>query len=215
MAITFKNFTETPPGLYWYRVPDTGQRIPPTDGFYAFNDLEEAVAKHYRANAKVVPSDLRQQLIDQMCQHLPDGWCRDGNRILSLGVSLQNEFNRILQGTTTLVSWWLTGRQKVEPAEAERRASICSKCVFNQPIVGCSACNSNALQGLVNQVVGSHPTTVDATLNACQICGCSLRAKVWLPLDLLVKHMPEAQRAQFPPAHNSFPGCWLRAESTT
>lgn len=210
MALTFKNFTDVPPGMYWF-LTETGQRVPPSEqGYYGFNDLEEAVARHYRANAKVVPNDLRQRIIDQMCQHLPDGWCRDGNRLISYGVNFQNEFNRVLQGTTTLVDWFLHGRQRVEQSEANTRAATCATCIFNQPVVGCTSCNLKTVQALVSQVAGGRTTPHDAALHACQICGCDLKAKVHLPLEVLQRHIPEKQASQYPPAHDAFPGCWLR-----
>lgn len=212
MSLEVRNYTETPPGLWRYRVPETGIWV---KDFYAYNDLEAEVLRHYKANGKGAPSGLRQSIIDQMCQQLPEGWCHDGNRWLAIGQRFAAEFQRVLTGTTTLVDWWINaGRQRVSQEEADRRAEICSTCIFNQLPQGCTACNGKALRDLANQIVGGSATAFDSTLQACQICGCELRAKVWLPLDVLQRHIPAAQLAQFPPPNGAYKGCWLRDEVT-
>src|SRR2546429_180728 len=106
MAVSLNNPTMTPPGLFRYRVPETGQMI---KEFYAYNDLEDAVVKHYRANKLAVPSDLRQLIIDQLCAQLPQGWCKDGTKgFVGFVRGLVAEFQRILMGTTTLADWLIS-----------------------------------------------------------------------------------------------------------
>lgn len=214
MSITIKNYHETPPGQWRYRIPDIADaRVAFVSGFNSYDELEKEVTNRYRANAKTVPADLRQQIVEQMCQQLPEGWCRDGTRRLGVGARLLAEFTRVLQGTTTLLNWWIEGhREKVPLDEATRRAGVCSRCTFNQPAQGCTTCNLPALQALVRQVVGGIPTPLDGALQSCTICGCDLKAKVHLPLAVLQKHLSAEQVAQFPPAHNDWPGCWLRKD---
>lgn len=210
MSATINNWNTTPPGMWRFKVAQTGHWL---RDFYAYNDLEDAARAYYKANALPFPSDFRQQLVDQMCDTLPPGWCKNGGRLADVGAAFSHEFQRVLQGTATLVNWFLAGREKVPSVEAERRAIICATCIFNRAPQGCTACNVGAVTKLVQQVVGGVPTSQDAKLLACQICGCDLKAKVWLPLAVLQRHIPAKQQEQFPPAYRGFAGCWLREPS--
>lgn len=213
MGCTIRNMNETPPGRWRHRIEGIAGPQAWVSEFYAYNDLEEEVVKRYRANGKEVPSDLRQRIIDQMCQQLPDNWCQCGDRT-QYSMWFRNavhEFARVFQGTATLVDWFVAGnREKVSPDVAEYRADRCSTCVFNQPPQGCTTCNQKSLRSKVNEIVGGSATKYDLALNACAICGCELKAKIWLPKEILLRHMSEQQIAQLPPAHNGFKGCWLK-----
>lgn len=215
---TILNWNMTPPGLWRYRIE--GIKDPEAamvKGYYAYNDLEAEVIRRLNSNHLPVPPDLRQSIVDQLCATLPEGWCSDGSILSRLGATVSHEFARVLQGTTTLLDWWIgDNRAKVSPVEADRRASICSGCSFNAPVAGCTNCNKGAISSLAQKIVGGQPTAHDASLAACAICGCDLKAKVWIPMATLQRHLTASQLAQFPPAHNGFPGCWLRpTESAT
>lgn len=202
------NFQTTPPGMWRYRVPETGRWI---KEFYAYNDLEAEIVKHYKANSLTAPADLRQRIVEQMCEQLPPGWCKDGSGLIGFVRGLLHEFQRVLQGTSTLVDWWIKGgKQRVSDAEVIRRTEICGKCIFNQPPVGCTACNIAALNKVVESAMGIDRLPSDSQLESCQVCGCTLRPKTRMPLDILLRHITEKQLAQFPPAHDNWPGCWLR-----
>lgn len=213
MALTFNNPNVTPPGLYRYRIPElTGPAAMVTD-FYAYNDLENEVVARYKRNGKPVPSDLRQQITDQLCQQLPPGWCRDGTGLFGWAKQLLHEFQRILQGTITLADFWIReGKKRVSTEEIIRRSAICQGCAFNQPPTGCATCSMGALNRIVEAAVGGDRLPSDAGLEACAVCGCSLKVKSRLPLDVLQRHLTNEQKLQFPPAHGTFPGCWLREQ---
>lgn len=72
----------------------------------------------------------------------------------------------------------LTNRSLVAPAEAHRRAAICSNCPMREPILSCSICR-DALKLSV-----SPPEAVSAP-EACGACLCYLKLKVWVPRDQL------------------------------
>lgn len=210
MALSLNNPNMTPPGLFRYRVPETGHII---KDYYSWNDIEEAVVKHYRANHLPVPGDLRQLIIDQLCQTLPNGWCRDSDRAGFIGFArgLMHEFQRIVQGTITLADWVVAdGAERVDDAEVTRRGEICKRCVFNQPPIGCSSCSMATLNKIVEKFVGGQPLPIDNQLESCMICGCNLRVKARLSIDVLKRHIKPEQMLQFPPPHESFQGCWLR-----
>lgn len=208
------NPTMTPPGLYRYRIEGiTNPEVALVKGYYGYNDLEAEVIKRLKSNHLPVPPDLRQKIIDQLCASLPAGWCSDGSMLSRLGANISHEFARVLQGTATLVDWWVSdGRARVPLDEADRRASICAGCEFNAPPAGCTNCNKGAIANITQKIVGGQPTKHDAALQACSVCGCDLKAKVHLKLETLQRHMSKAQLAQLPPARNGKQACWLRIE---
>lgn len=192
------------PGSWRFLVKETKQWF---RNYVALGDLERDLAKHYKANQLPVPADLRQQIIDQICPDLPAGWCEYAGRPLP-----ENALNRhltfadVLAGTRTIGTWLVGGCPRVEPQEASRRAFICARCQYNVQPSGCPSCNS-PLHSVVNTIVGGAKTPEDANLRACKICGCSLKAKVWFPIDILRKYMSEGQQSLFPQ------WCWLARTS--
>src|SRR5437773_168592 len=167
MAVALNNPNMTPPGLFRYRVPETGQWI---RDIYAWNDLEDAIVKHYKANHLAVPSDLRQLILDQLCAQLPQGWCRDGTKgFVGFVRGLMHEFQRVLMGTTAIADWILTeGGKRVDDAEAMRRGEVCKRCVFNQPPIGCSTCSIAALNKIVEKFLAGQSLPIDSQLESCQ-----------------------------------------------
>ena len=214
MALTLNNPSMTPPGLFRYRVPETGHFL---KDFYAWNDLEEAVVKHYKANHLPVPSDLRDRIIEQLCQQLSPEWCRDSKGgFVGFMRNLVHEFQRVVMGTTTLVDWAISsGAKRVDDSEVLRRGEICNRCTFNQPPIGCNSCNVSALNKIVEKFVGGQHLPIDSQLEACMICSCNLKVKTRIPMEVLKRHITQEQMLQFPPAHEAFVGCWLREPEQT
>lgn len=207
MPLKLNNHSVSPPGGWSYRVAETGQRFRnhPTP-----ESLRRALASHCKLHNLPLPTDA--QIEDQLCKALGPAaadWCVDSEsgeaqRAYPGMAACTLTFTQVLSATRTLFSWLVKGRKRVEGAEAERRARICSTCTENQIVHGCTSCSMPALKEAVNQVVAGGTTTVDGALNGCCICGCSLKALVWLPLDLLQARMPAAENARLP-AH-----CWKK-----
>ena len=190
----------TPPGSWRFLVKETGKWF---RNYVALADLISALRKHYTANELPIPADLQQQIIDQMCPDLPAGWCEfAGHPTAESLLSRYLTFKDVLAGTKTLLSWQLQGRPRVSKQEAEGRAAVCVRCQYNVQPGGCPSCNS-PLHQVVNAFVGGSKTNQDDNLRACKICGCSLKAKVWFPVDLIRENMPEGQQDLFPQ------WCWL------
>jgi hypothetical protein len=87
--------------------------------------------------------------------------------------------------------------------EANRRAKICSTCPHNTEIEGCSACYR--LLNKVKQVLGDKTTDYDASLKGCEVCACSLAAKVWLPKEVIAG---TRDANQWPSDHP----CWMKED---
>lgn len=197
MAVKLLQPGTIPPGGYRFVERGTNFEVKA----HSFTQLVRAVAAHKRANNLPVTGQLDQEIQEQLCSHLPPGWCEYNDPFWNPGRGGSLNFNDVVLGTKILVDWFLSGKKRVEKSEADRRASICSGCPQNQLPIGCNSCNLNVLRGVVESIVGGKITTHDHLLNACGICGCSLKAKVWLPLELLKKHEPEGR--QYPD------WCWL------
>lgn len=174
------NLDMTPPGGWRYFVPETKTWF---RNYLALSDLVSALGQHYRANQLVPPSGLEQRIINAMCPELPPNWCQyEGSA--KPPVSRPLTFNDVVTGTRILLSWQMEGRPKVSPEEADRRAEICARCDRNVQPSGCPTCNS-PLRKIVEAFVGAEKTKYDNELRVCRECGCSLKAKIWFPLDLL------------------------------
>lgn len=214
MALTFNNPNVTPPGLYRYRIPELTGEAAMVKDHYAYNDLEAEVIARYKRNGMSAPGDLRQRITDQLCQQLPIGWCRDGTGLFGWARQLLHEFQRILSGTITLADAWISsGKKRPSTEEIERRSAICQSCAFNQPPTGCASCSMGALTRVIDAALGNDRLPTDAGLEACAVCGCSLRLKVKISMDVLQRHLTDEQKMQFPPAHGVFKGCWLREDA--
>lgn len=198
-----------PPGGFKFWVEETKQWVPNpmvrSTGHLAIGDLMNELRQHYNANRIEMPPNLQLLVEDQLCRNLPGGWCNES------GVPVHDQhnpnwmldFTRLRQGTETLLRWFVTSRKYVEQTEAERRAAICTSCPNNMTAVGCTSCNLPSIMAVINQIRSGRSTSRDAALNACSACGCSLKAKVWLPVDVLRKGTPEQQFSYFTS------NCWM------
>lgn len=203
-----------PPGGYRFFVSATGTWVPdPTvrrgSGHLAMGDLLGELRAHYKANRADAPPDLQALVEDQMCRNLPGGWCSEHGIPVhgAQGEGWAMDFTRVKQGTETLLRWVISGGGYCDQPEAERRAAICAKCPQNTAIIGCSSCSMPSLNAVIESVRLGRHTSQDAVLQGCTVCGCSLRAKVWLPMGVLRSSTPGEQLSRFP-SH-----CWMLASN--
>lgn len=159
-----------------------------------------------KANNLPIPANLREQVEEQVCQHVPPEWCegRDPKKHPVEPLT----FEQALSGTAVMIDWMLHGAKIIEQKEADERSKICAHCHFNSGISGCSNCSMGRVRELVAKIVGNKVTVGDGRIQACKICGCALKAKVWIPLDILQKHMSAEQNDQFPE------WCWCKKTQT-
>lgn len=212
------NLGECVPGGFKYVVPETGQSIGP---FIVYRDLESAVRKYYALSGLLSPGDLEARIHEYICASIPEYYCRNEDGTIQLQPQARSgpaqsqavvKFGAVVQGTLTLSEWLIKGRllKQAELVGAEQslaRAGTCAACSHNVPIGGCAKCVAGRLEKAVVAIVGNNKTPLDDRLQACDLCGCALKAKVWLPLDLLRKRMTVEQLLAFPPH------CWLVTEA--
>lgn len=185
----------TPPDKYKYRFPQ--------DGFVATAFDRDAwfgiIDKHYKDNPQFEqPDNWREIAEDALCRRLSGEWCTGGTE--NSFIKTRFTFDDLLRGAKTA----LTGRI-VEPEIAVSRALICSRCVANVPVPGCSGCSG--LANLVASLKGAKKTPHDHLLKACGVCHCSNEAQVWYSAEDLAAGVTPDMMATYREIAES-DGCW-------
>lgn len=117
----------------------------------------------------------------------------------------------IARGAATLADWIGDGAEPVPEMIADVRASICARCPLNRPkedfaeVITGKIADAIYDQTIVKNALG-RTTKVEDALGVCDACGCSLRLKVWVPLETIRARTDAATMDDFAP------GCWIRSE---
>lgn len=203
--LTMLDRETTPNGGYSFFQTETRTRlIAPT-----LRQLAESVVTHRKSNGLTAGSldEVMLECEGQICSTAPPGTCRDvQGQVVMAGVNLSLE--DVKRGTATLFDWFLHGKKKVAKPLAEERARVCSSCFANKEPEGCTPCASGALREIADKIVGGDSTAHDGFLKSCAFCSCVLRAKVWLPVDVLRRHTAADQFERLPEY------CWIKKEPT-
>lgn len=210
------NENEVPPGCFFYVVPETGMRVPGS-GTTSLNGCYRLVCENLRGNGYSIPGGLREKIEEFCCQQTVPGRCQEDRRMQpEVGVSggsFSMALSRIMQGTKSIASWWTEGVE--DEATCIRRANVCKSCPENQPIdkATCRGCQAAALNRFIQFVdgvmKGRRVEDWENGLEACRICGCSLRMKIRTKLDPIRRYMSKEQLGALPPS------CWINTERGT
>lgn len=185
--------TTAPPGGFRYLCPETKTWISAA----SFGELISASERHRKSNGLPVSQDFKAELEDQLCSTMPPGTCRHEIGVVTSGPR-RLTFADVVSATKTLGEWFLKGLKKVGQAEAERRASICLACPMNQNFDGCTTCAEKDLREAMVGFMGDSKTPMDANLHTCFSCGCTLKAAIWFPLEILKHNMTDEVKALLP-----------------
>lgn len=190
---------QVPPGGWRYRVPETGFVI----NAWSWNALLPKIEAHYRSNALAVPNDLEALVVKYACDTYAK--CEEAGVLNKVARNVFKGFHvtDVIRFTQT---FWdaLKRGEKVSQDEANRRASICAGCQFNQTPDGCTGCNSRTVKSLVATISQAGVTPHDSRLQSCRFCGCFIQSLIWYPLDTLQKFTDESENAELP-SH-----CWKK-----
>jgi hypothetical protein len=199
IELFFPNKTQAPPGGWRYTVPETGKTISgSTEGI-----VIDGVQNHYSSNNIPGPVNLSRLIEKQICRERPN-YCGSTEPHL-VSHSLSRNIATIVMGTRTIGAWLFSGRRRVEQQLAEERAVTCSECPQNQ-VVNCTACHGDLLAPVIENIVAGGTTKVGHLLNACMICGCAIKAKIWVPHDIIESNMPDTILKELPA------NCWVVKE---
>lgn len=208
--------------------PATGWNAP--QGL-TYDQVVRRIIEHRRANRQYrLATDydvVAQQLDDYTCARLKNdpSWCVDSppssftvplprrsRRAEGGGVAGGARFVASTSAGIKLWMDWFGEGKPVEQAVAERRAAICADCPQNDRRHGnifemftvAAAKEIMAIFSALNDL--NLHTSKDNVLKVCQACDCPLKAKVWAPLQIIKKHLPEER---FERLHSA---CWIRHE---
>lgn len=196
-----KRITDTPRNDWQYKQPETG--MPFKEQHY--NTLQCKVWEHRSSLPELnmdVSGGWEVRLWNDVClqnQHVECEEVSDPGKTLGMG-----DIFRFLRN---MAEWIKGGMQLVHEQEAERRASLCTSgagglpCPYNKSLKHCWGCHGAGK--LLDEAVGNRRTSVDATLESCTYCSCTLKAKVWLPNEAIQVDHPE----------NTPSFCWLKKEN--
>lgn len=179
--LTVVNTVNVPRGGWSLRVEETGVML----NAGTVGRLKMLVRNHLEANSIPLPPYFDEWVEDTACRNLPNPakWCETRKPTPELkrprwGVA------QVLRFLKTVIEWGVKkGFSFVPQEEAERRAAICAGCPLNMSVQGCMGCSG--VMRLVRSIRGSRSTSQDAQLNVCDACGCELKVKVLLPLEVI------------------------------
>ena len=184
-------------GSRWcYYVDATGTLIEGGDQV----NLLERVIQHHHSNNIPVPVNISEVIEDAICRHSETPCVEtDNNR----DESLRGHLKRVMRFGSCLAritaKRLMGGDPFVDQQEANRRASICAECPANKEAPTCPSC-VNFIED-VNRSLGYRETPYDDQLQACDVCGCSNSASVWIDAKIL----KQCSDANYQEAN---PKCW-------
>lgn len=220
--------TKWPPQGWQYHQAATGWRAP---AGLTFDQVVDAIIAHRKQNAQYnLNTDRKtvaQELDDFTCARLKHNpsWCHQnvpasftsplprlrhqagGQNVVGASRSL---LKNTKAGIKTWLDWFGDGRP-VEPAIAEKRASICVTCPQMQKadiktwFQRIAAQEIFAIFNALNDL--DLKTQHDEKLHVCKACDCPMKAKVWVPLSFIKKHMEPTAVAKLDAR------CWIHHET--
>jgi len=195
-----------------FRTPSPGA---PSDYIFGgdLDDLCKNVTA-YRISNNLDIDNIELRCQDWICKST-QARCQPANPARPIDQGAHISGTAIARFLAAMAAWVVNGGQ-VGQEEAERRASICAGCKFNQhaPESGCSGCFGLAAR--VMRVIGDRTTRMDDLLKFCGNCGCSLHVVPFVPIEILDRaHKNEdfpMETGQFEPDGTPIP-CWRKAAS--
>jgi len=223
-----KSRSTFPPGGFQYFQAQTGWRLP---AMQDFNTAVGLIQAHRRQNPRFgLPTDfdeIADELDNYQCAILNNdpNWCMSAEVASFLPGRLPPQqaaapsaggvagatrlVKNLTVGIRTYLEWFGSGKP-VEKALASARAAVCVKCPQHvkmglyERFSKEAADEAMKVMGLLKSV--DLRTPLDDQLHICDACDCPLRAKIWCPLDIILKHIPSENFERLDP------GCWMRSE---
>jgi hypothetical protein len=174
----------TPPDDFTFRVVQDGTLIIAKTR----ESWIDKIKTHYRDNGYPIPENIVEIAENQLCRRLSGEWCVGGTP--HSFVNTRFTLDDFIRGATIAITGTI-----VDPATAEARALICSRCPVNVSVPGCNACSGVA--NLVASLKGAKKTKYDHLLKACGVCHCSCEAMVWYSVEDLAKGVTPEMMATY------------------
>lgn len=188
-----------PPGGFRYLQSETRTWIEAPDYYELFRRVKD----HRSANNIPLDNFWAEKVEHQLCETLPPGLCKEDPGVFKRNVFNRLDWNDVYNGTQAFAAWALKGFGQVDQNLANARGNVCSRCPYNVSISGvCAACGH--LQNLAAAFTRGRVSSADPFLKACAVCKCSLRVKVWSPVEAISAGTPNT--ALYPD------WCWIPKE---
>lgn len=178
-----RDFMTVPPGGWRYVQPETAAQFAADD----FDTLVADVRRHREYKGLPV-ENVSKDIQDQICLSLGPSHCRPypGEEYKPI----EDMTSRLTIGMVTSISKALAlhvinGCEFVPKEEADRRAKICAGCPFNKPATLCSCSKAYSV---IEALIPSDRK--NSSVSVCMVCGCSLQAKINLPMEIIQKVLP-------------------------
>lgn len=196
MAV-LKHQGTAPPGGFKYKQLETGLTMTGD----SLQDLVAKVASHRRYKGLKPDGEemIALEVQRQICTRLGKEDCKEetgGDKWVPVPVMPRFTLQDFLAFSRTMLEFIKVGGAIVPIDEAQRRRAICVACPLNQRATGCKC---SVFYKAVEAAVPKERRWDD--LHVCQLCSCSLQAKVQVPMDVLI-----ADRRKIDwPVH-----CWMK-----
>lgn len=195
---------QTPPGRWVYFQKETRLWIIGEDKI----DLIAQTMSHrkYKHLPRTSQDEILEDIERQVCERLGPELCQaepgeDWKPMKDIGRNIS--LDQVRAFSSFALHHMKNGGELVAPELARARADKCMDCQFNQQITNCGACEK--VYELVEKLVPAE-RRFDG-LSVCRICGCGLKVKVNVPIEV-IRSSEEERSLQYPPADK----CWIAAE---
>lgn len=126
-------------------------------------------------------------------------------------MNLSKNILKHADGLALLVDWLGKGGDVVPKRLADKRARTCAYCEYNGQPLWWEKSKDTVAQWIRAQLEIKHDMKLKAAregdLNICQVCGCCLRLKVWVPTSHIVENTSVKTMKEFPE------WCWIAREA--
>jgi len=171
---------ETPPGGWKYLsengvpFPDKGEGM-----IHGFDVLQAKVMEHRKATGGDLDVGWLERFIDELCRQNPEYPCVHEAPYSERKIGLP-EVKRFVFAVQKFIE---SGGKVVSREKANERAAICKRCPKNIELGGCLGCTT--VLSVASSLIPNIETDHDLYLRSCGVCGCVLRTKVWLPVEVM------------------------------
>lgn len=186
----------TPPDKYEYKFPQDQY----VSRAYDYGAWLDDIRKHATDNGYPVPSV--EEVENQLCRRLSGEWCTGGST--NSFIKTRFTLDAAIRGTKVLSSFMVKG-EIVSKEISEQRALICSRCVANVSVPGCSSCKGMA--NIIADAKGKETTKYDHLLKMCGVCLCSNEVQAWVPVKFLAKGVTPEMMETYREI-DECDGCW-------
>lgn len=196
--------SQSPPGKWVYFQKETRLWLMGEDK----GDLITQVISHrrYKSLARTTEAEVLEDIERQVCERLGPELCQaekgeDWKPLKDIGRNIS--LDQVRAFSSFALAHFKNGGELVSVEQAKARAEKCKDCQFNQQITNCGACEK--VYELVEKMVPAD-RRFDG-LSVCRICGCGLKVKVNVPIEV-IRASEEGRGLQYPPADR----CWIAEE---